>query len=156
MAKQKLSDEVKTFIVQALACFDSPSVVAASVKTEFGVVVSRQHVEAFDPNKKAASGLSDKWRALFSATRKAFVDDASSIGWAHRSTRLRLIQRVGEKAETMGNLSLALQAAEQAAKEMGDAFTNRQKLDHTSSDGSMSQKPTVIEFVSPQAHEGSD
>jgi hypothetical protein len=56
----------------------------------------------------------------------------------------------------MGNLSLALQAAEQAAKEMGDAFTNRQKLDHTSSDGSMSQKPTVIEFVSPQTHEGTD
>ncbi|WFP88994.1 DUF2280 domain-containing protein [Ensifer adhaerens] len=30
MAKPKLSDEVKTYIVKALACFDSPPVVAAA------------------------------------------------------------------------------------------------------------------------------
>ena len=36
MAQAKLTDEVKTFIVQGLACFDSPSVVAKAVKDEFG------------------------------------------------------------------------------------------------------------------------
>jgi hypothetical protein len=35
MAKAKLSDEVKTFIVQSLACFDSASTVAKAVKDEF-------------------------------------------------------------------------------------------------------------------------
>jgi hypothetical protein len=156
MASKKLTNEQQAFVVQALACFDSPKTAADTLKKEFGVVITPQTCEAYDPTKRAGKKLSKKWRALFEATRKAFIDDASSIGWAHRSTRLRLIQRVGEKAENMGNLTLALQAAEQAAKEMGDAFTNRQKLDHTSSDGSMSQKPTVIEFVSPQIHEGQD
>ncbi len=67
MAKAKLSDEVKTYIVQALACFDSPSVVAAAVKKEFGVDVSH------DPNKKAASGIAPKWKALFGEIRKTFL-----------------------------------------------------------------------------------
>jgi hypothetical protein len=31
-----LTDEVKVFIVQALACFDSPSQVAQAVKDQFG------------------------------------------------------------------------------------------------------------------------
>jgi hypothetical protein len=43
MAETKeLPHEVKTFVVQALACFDAPSTVAASVKEEFdGLVVTR-------------------------------------------------------------------------------------------------------------------
>lgn len=45
MAKAKLSVEAKTFIVQSLACFDSPSTVAAAVKKELGLDVSRQLVE---------------------------------------------------------------------------------------------------------------
>ena len=40
-----LKSEVKSFIVQALACFDTPSQVAEAVKNEFGVVLSRQQVE---------------------------------------------------------------------------------------------------------------
>ena len=35
MAEGKLTDEVKTYIVQALACFDAPTVVAKAVKDEF-------------------------------------------------------------------------------------------------------------------------
>lgn len=138
MAAKKLTDEQQAFAVQALACFDSPKTVADALRKEFEVTITPQTVEAYDPTKRAGKKLSKKWTALFEATRKAFIEDTSSIGWAHRSTRLRLIQRVGEKAESMGNLMLALQATEQAAKEMGDAFTNRQKHDHKSSDGSMS------------------
>lgn len=82
MAKPKLSDEVKTYIVQALACFDSPSVVAAAVKKDFGLDVSRQFVESHDPNEKAASGLASKWRALIEETRKTFLEDTGVTGIA--------------------------------------------------------------------------
>jgi hypothetical protein len=58
MAKAKLSDEVKTYIVQALGCFDAPSIVVAAVKKEFGIEFSRQLVERHDPNTKATSS----WR----------------------------------------------------------------------------------------------
>ena len=43
-----LNSEVKGFIVQALACFDTPSQVAAAVREEFGIEVTRQQCEAQD------------------------------------------------------------------------------------------------------------
>ncbi len=135
MAKAKLSDEVKTFIVQALACFDSPSTVAAAVKAEFEIEVSRQLVESHDPNKRAASGLAPKWRVLFEETRKAFLEDTAAIGISHRAVRLRALQRMAEKAEKMGNINLAISIHEQAAKEVGDSYTNYRKLEHTGKNG---------------------
>ncbi|KKZ89052.1 DUF2280 domain-containing protein [Rhizobium phaseoli] len=133
MAKAKLPDEVKTYIVQALACFDSPSVVAAAVKKEFGVDVSRQLVESHDPNKKAASGLAPKWRALFQETRKTFLEDTATIAISHRAVRLRALQRMAEKAENQGNMVLASSLLKQAAEEVGGSYTNRREL--TGKDG---------------------
>ncbi|TAV48432.1 DUF2280 domain-containing protein [Rhizobium leguminosarum] len=133
MAKAKLSDEVKTYIVQALACFDSPSIVATSVKREFGVEISRQLVESHDPNKKAASGLAPKWRALFEETRKTFLEDTASIAISHRAVRLRALQRMADKAETQGNMMLASSLLKQAAEEVGGSYTNRREL--TGKDG---------------------
>lgn len=131
MAKGKLGEEIKTYIVQALACFDSPSTAAASVKKEFGVEVSRQLVESHDPTKRAGSGLPEKWRVLFAASRKTFIEDTSLIGIAHRSVRLRKLAGQVELNETRGNSAMVATLLEQAAKEMGDAFTNRQKLEHS-------------------------
>lgn len=133
MAKAKLSDEVKTFIVQALACFDAPSVVSAAVKKEFGVEASRQLVESHDPNKKAASGLAPKWRILFEETRKAFLEDTATIGISHRAVRLRALQRMADKAEVQGNMVLASSLLKQAAEEVGGSYTNRREL--TGKDG---------------------
>lgn len=133
MAKAKLSDELKTYIVQALACFDSPSVVAASVKKEMGIEVSRQLVESHDPNKRAASGLAPKWKALFEETRKTFLEDTATIAISHRAVRLRALQRMSEKAETQGNMVLAASLMKQAAEEVGNAYTNRREL--TGKDG---------------------
>lgn len=133
MAKAKLSNEVKTYIVQALACFDSPSVVAAAVKKDFGLDVSRQLVESHDPNKKAASGLAPKWRVLFEETRKTFLEDTASIAISHRAVRLRALQRMADKAETQGNMVLASSLLKQAAEEVGGAYTNRREI--TGKDG---------------------
>jgi hypothetical protein len=133
MAKAKLTDEVKTYIVQALACFDSPSVVAAAVKKEFQVDASRQLVESHDPNKKAASGLAPKWRVLFEETRKTFLEDTASIAISHRAVRLRALQRMADKAEMQGNMVLASSLLKQAAEEVGGSYTNRREL--TGKDG---------------------
>ncbi|WP_283177610.1 DUF2280 domain-containing protein [Gemmobacter sp. 24YEA27] len=111
----KLSDEVKTYIVQAVACFDPPSAVTAAVKKEFGIDVSRQAVEGYDPNKRAGRNLSKRWRAIFEETRKTFLEDTASIGISHRAVRLRALQRMADKAEGQGNMVLASSLLEQAA-----------------------------------------
>lgn len=135
MVAGKLTDEVRTFIVQSLACFDPPSVVVAAVKKEFGEVVKPQAVEAYDPTKRAGRKSAKRWRALFEETRKAFLEDTSKIAISHRAVRLRALQRMAEKAENMGNMALAAQLHEQAAKECGDAYSNRHKHEHTGKDG---------------------
>lgn len=125
-----LSAEVKQFIVQALACFDRPSQVAEAVKNEFGLEISRQQVETHDPTKVAGKTLANKWVVIFNDTRKKFREDVSDIPIANRSYRLRTLGRLAEKAETMRNISLTAQLLEQAAKEVGDVYINRQAKDN--------------------------
>lgn len=121
-----LNNEVKAFIVQALACFDTPSQVSAAVKEEFKLEVSRQQCEAHDPTKRAGRDLAKRWVTLFHDTRTRFREETADIPIANRAFRLRALGRIVEKAETMRNLALALQVLEQAAKEVGDVYVNRQ------------------------------
>lgn len=133
MTQAKLNDGVRTFIVQALACFDTPSVVVKAVKEEFGQSITRQSVECYDPHKRAGRDLAKKWRAIFEQTRETFLEDTSKIGISHRAVRLRALQRMADKAEGQGNMVLASSLLEQAAKEVGNGFTNRREL--TGKDG---------------------
>lgn len=126
--EQKLTEDIQTYIVQALACFDSPSTVAAEVKKEFQVEISRQLAESYDHTKRAGQKVGAQWRALFDETRKTFLEDTAQIGISHRSVRLRALHRMAERAESMSNLALAAQLHKQAAEEIGGAFTNRREL----------------------------
>lgn len=132
---EELNDEVKHFIVQALACFQTPSEVAASVKEEYGLTVSRQRVHAYDPTKKAGSALCTELRLLFEATRNALIEGKAKTAIEHRAVRLRWLNDMAISARARGNIVLAAQLIEQAAKESGDAYTNRHKFEHTGRDG---------------------
>ncbi|MBH3449453.1 DUF2280 domain-containing protein [Pseudomonas putida] len=121
-----LTNEVKGFIVQALACFDTPTQVVEAVKNEFGQVVTRQQVESHDPTKACSKGLAKRWVTLFEDTRKRFREETAEIPIANRAYRLRALGRMAEKAENMRNLALTAQLLEQAAKEVGDVYVNRQ------------------------------
>ena len=123
-----LPDEVRAFIVQALACWDTPSEVVKAVKETFGLVVSRQAVEAYDPTKRAGAALAPAHRALFEATRAAFLADSAAIGISHRAVRLRTLERLADRAEAMGNIAMTASLLEQAAKEVGNAFTNKREV----------------------------
>ncbi|MDR6949853.1 hypothetical protein J2Y39_004478 [Pseudomonas sp. 2957] len=120
-----LSSEVKAFIVQALACFDTPSQVAEAVKREFNIDVTRQQVETHDPTKRCSKTLAKRWVEMFHDARKRFREETVDIPIANRAFRLRAMSRYVEKAESMKNIGLAMQILEQAAKEVGDAYVNR-------------------------------
>ena len=122
-----LNNEVKGFIVQALACFDTPSQVVEAVKQEFGVELSRQLCESHDPTKRAGVNLAKKWVTLFHDTRKRFREETAEIPIANRAFRLRTLGRMAEKAEKSKNMSLTAQLLEQAAKEVGDIYVNRSR-----------------------------
>lgn len=142
---EELPDEVKTFIVQALACYDTPSVVAAAVKDDYGITVSRQRVHAYDPTKVAGKDLSEQFRTIFEQTRKEFLEETAKIGIANRAVRLRKLDRVVAKAEAAGNSAMVMAGCEAAAKEAGGAFTNRHHHELTGANG----KPLGAAVVFP-------
>ncbi|WP_049058606.1 DUF2280 domain-containing protein, partial [Achromobacter xylosoxidans] len=66
----KLTEAYKRYIVQALACWDTPSQVAEAVKEEYGLDVPRMQVAQYDPTKVAGKDLAKKWVQLFHDTRQ--------------------------------------------------------------------------------------
>ena len=105
-------------IVIELACFDTPAQVATTVKQRFGLAVSRQRIEAYHPERRAGAKLGVKWRAVFYDTRARLLAELDDVPIACQAYRLRVLERVAAKAESMGNLPLAARIIDQAAKEM--------------------------------------
>ncbi|NPE52397.1 DUF2280 domain-containing protein [Dickeya dadantii] len=138
-----LKNEVKAYIVQQLACFDTPSQIVESVQKEFGLQITRQQVASHDPTKAAGAGLAKKWVELFHATRERFQNEISDIPIANKAYRLRVLDRMATRAESMKNIPLTATLMEQAAKEVGDAYSNRQKVEHTGRDGGAIQTITM-------------
>ncbi|VGJ85918.1 DUF2280 domain-containing protein [Klebsiella pneumoniae] len=130
-----LKPEIKAFIVQSVACFDTPSQVVESVLKEFGIQITRQQVEQNDPTKISGKGLAQKWVDLFNHTRDRFLNEISDIPIANKAYRLRVLQRMSTTAEGMKNLGMTAQLLEQAAKEVGDAYSNKQKVELTGKEG---------------------
>ena len=129
-----LKEPIKLAIVQALACFETPTEVVALVKQDFGgLVISRQQAAAYDPTKASGRNMSKKLVAIFHATRECFLKDVSGIPIAQQAFRLRALQKELERAQQRGNSAMVAQLLEQAAKECGGMLTNRREL--TGKDG---------------------
>lgn len=131
MTSAKLSDDAKLYIVQRLAMFDTPSQIADGVREEFGVVVTRQSIEHYDPAKRPQ--IAQRWASLHAATRTAFLEETAKEPAAHRAVRVRRLARMAERAELKGNIPLAKELLKQIAEEVGDAYTNTRKLTHAGS-----------------------
>ena len=142
-----LRDEVKLYIVNALACFDAPTIVSLAVKEEFNLDVPRQQVSLYDPGTYVGRNLSKKWRTIFEDTRAKFLAKSEDIPIANKSFRLRGLARLAEKSERVGNLRMVAEIYEQAAKEMGDAYVNR-RLDAPKPPGAdMPGMPAAPEYT---------
>ncbi|WP_434795835.1 DUF2280 domain-containing protein [Citrobacter europaeus] len=126
-----LKPDVKAFIIQSLACYDTPSQVVEAVQKEFGINITRQQAESHDPTKASGKTLAKKWVELFNATRERFQNEISDIPIANKAYRLRVLQRMSTTADNMKNLGMTAQLLEQAAKEVGDVYTNKQKVEQS-------------------------
>jgi hypothetical protein len=125
----RLNETVKAFIVTRLACKATPTDVVDEVKEIFGLDLPRQHVHYYDPDAPA-SKAPKKWRELHAETRKQWLAGAAEAGIAFSRRRLEELDRLYERAKRSGNLPLAAQLLEQAAKEQGGVFTNRHRIKH--------------------------
>ncbi|WP_266125898.1 DUF2280 domain-containing protein [Acinetobacter bereziniae] len=89
-----LKEPVKIFIVQSLACFETPQQVADAVKQNFDIEIERQQVASYDPTKPTGKNLSKKLKDLFHQTRNDFRTNVFDIPLANKAVRLKELQNI--------------------------------------------------------------
>ena len=136
-----LKEPVKIFIVQALACRDTPQEVADQVLQEFGVSIDRKQCQSYDPTKVAGRNLSKKFKDLFKETRKKFDEGLVDIPIANKYYRMKQYDKLLINTK---NTVTKLKIMEQAAKDSGGLYTNQTKTEHTGKDGAPLNPPANV------------
>lgn len=91
-----LKEPVKMFIVQSLACFETPQQVADAVEEIYKIKIDRKQCHSYDPTKYAGRNLSKKLKDLFERTRDDFRKNIEDIAIANKAFRLRELQNMYE------------------------------------------------------------
>ena len=103
-----LKEPVKIFIVQSLACFDTPQQVVDAVRQEFRVEIERQQVASYDPTKATCRNMSKKLKDLFHKTRIDFKTNVFGIPLANKAVRLSELQKIYDDPKMNRVLKLKL------------------------------------------------
>lgn len=142
--KGKLTDEMRAFVVREIAGFSTPGQIAEMVNERFGVQISPQAVEKYDPEKNKK--LSAKWAEHFKVMRAAWREKTEDmIPLANKFVRLRELTKLARRMEK--NPLGQAQLIEQIAKEVGNVHSN--KREWTGKDGG----PMQFEDVSAMTPE---
>jgi len=128
-AIRRLPSNVKQFIVINNACGSSPSQVAKAVKEVFGLDVSAQAVERYDPTKTAGQSLSLPLKTLFREMQREFQTMVVKAGVADQSWRIAKLHLIAQHCFDQGNYQRTMEAMEQAAKDLGGVYTNKARIE---------------------------
>jgi hypothetical protein len=116
----RLDDEIKEFIVKRIACYETPSSIAAALRINFGIDVDRRRI--FDYNPRGSRPPAQRWIDLHAATRARFLRDMAGIGVAQQVIRLRALDRFAEMAENNNRHDQAAKYLVLAARECGGFY----------------------------------
>ncbi|MDC4389415.1 DUF2280 domain-containing protein [Acinetobacter baumannii] len=141
----RLNKRVKLYIVRSLATYETPSETARGAQEEFGIEVTKQQCEAYDPTKKTGQDLSEEFKAEFYRVRKEMNDNLSAIPIANIAYRLKRLQRFIDLEQFKENPVIVPSLMEQAAKEVGGLYTNRKEI--TGAGGGPLQSENVTQVV---------
>ncbi len=122
-----LTDDQKLEIVTMLACFRDPGLIVDHFGQEYGIELDHRQVGSYDPGRMYYEA-GPKWREIFDAKRKAYLEDVATVPIANQGFRLNLLNE--QAALAFKNKQPALGAAllEQAAREVGGLMTNQRSL----------------------------
>ena len=120
-----LKEPVKMFIVQSLACCETPQQVADAVMQRYGIEIDRRQCENYDPTKFAGRNLSKKLKDLFERSRKDFQANIEDIAIANKAFRLKELQ--GMYDDSGKNKRLKQNLLKQAFQET-DGRVSRQEI----------------------------
>ena len=119
---QRLTKEQKHYIVELLGSHCTPSQVARAFQERFGMEVSPQAVQCYDPTKTAGALLSREMRKLFARVRQEHQANIENVGVSRTIYRLQALQDGVETYRERENYLAMAALLEQAAKEVGGVF----------------------------------
>jgi hypothetical protein len=131
----KLNDAQKAFVVERLASHYQPTGIAREVRARYGITVSAAAIEFYDPTRFSGEECPKRWADLFHATRNSFNKEKADIPAANRLVRVRWRGDMAIAAMEQGQYKPANDILDSIAKECGDAFSNRQKHEHSGPNG---------------------
>jgi hypothetical protein len=117
-AQRGLPIAVKRRILELYAQFHRLSDVYAIIQTEFGLTVDKRTLASYNPENRECR-IGRNLRAFYDAQRKLYTEEAGRVAVSHQAHRLRLIERLIDKATTAKEFNAAIKGLELAAKEMG-------------------------------------
>ncbi len=123
----ELSEEHKLEIVTMLACFREPVAIVEYFGSEYGLLVDHRQVGSYDPTRTYFDA-GEKWRDIFDAKRKQYLEDVATVPIANQGYRLNLLHEHAAKAFKKGETALGAMLLKQAAEEVGGLMTNQRSL----------------------------
>jgi hypothetical protein len=129
LVRRGLPSEVKRFIVESFACFQTHKTVQDEVARRFGIVLDGRTLLVYDPARPQCR-IGPRLRLLYDECRKAYIEGVQEVAISHQAHRLRLLSRVVEKATTSKDYANAIKGLELAAKEMGGALSGQHTIRH--------------------------
>ncbi len=124
----RLPHEVKRFIVEALACYHSPSQVVEEVGERFGMVISRQKAECYNPTRRAGKQLSAALRTLFEETRAKYLAQVESTVLAQECERMQAYDRLFRAAEARGDFDASVKILIQSGRDASNRENHQRWL----------------------------
>ncbi len=129
-----LTDQQRAFLVEQIACFATPTEAATALFEEFGIQIKPSAVEKYDFTKQAGKRCAEKWKVLYTETRKAFCKHiAERVPHAEKAYRVRKLAKAADAYEKSKNWVAMANMLEKIAKELGGSYTNR--YEHTGKGG---------------------
>ena len=119
----ELTEPQKREIVEGLAAFQSPSSIIDHFRSAHGLSLTHKQIGRYDPTKPYFDA-GERWRAIFEAQRRAYLENIAEVPVAHKAYRLTILQEGVDAARAAGNWVLVMQLLKQAAREVGGALTN--------------------------------
>jgi hypothetical protein len=123
----EFSEETKLVVVQLLAQFVRPAQVVEAL-AEDGIQTDIRQVGGYDPTRPYFEA-GDKWRQIFDATRKKFIEELETIPAANRAFRINLLQEAALTARAKGESGTMASMLRQIAEETGGVLTNRREIE---------------------------
>lgn len=151
-----LNQKHKLFIVRSLAQWNTPTETVELVQQEFGITISRQQCEAYDPTKRTGQNLSKVLADEFYKTREQFRKNTDEMPLANLAVRLRHYENLLNNPQNKRNPILQLTILKQVAEDVGGKYTNKTELTGAGGGPLQSENITYVTATDEQVRQAID